>query len=336
LEIRKLNTLRGIAAFIVLLTHFSDQTGWLGGSLGGGAGQYGVMLFFLLSGFLMAYLYLGREFNKQAVTHYALARAGRVIPLFLAVIFLSYLSRQLGYEFFYNIGNAKELTSHLLFAHGESVLWTIAPEIHFYLLFLILWYLQAIKPGSIYLPVVVGLILIFLTNFPRPNGHIAGFTYDLHTFRSLPYFLIGLILGMHYQPGKIPNYLKSSWFVASLALIPMLYPEFSPINDRDKHRMWLSYEVLFVVSTSFFAVVFLVPDNNILLSNKVGDFFGKISYSLYLLHMPVLLQVNKLAISTELKLLLYIAGSVLIALLSYQYFERPMARLIRNLRVKPV
>jgi len=48
LEIRKLNTLRGLAALIVLITHFSDVTGWLGGSLGGRAGQYGVMLFFLL------------------------------------------------------------------------------------------------------------------------------------------------------------------------------------------------------------------------------------------------------------------------------------------------
>ena len=45
LEIRKLNTLRGLAALIVFITHFSDITHWLDGALGGGSGAYGVMLF---------------------------------------------------------------------------------------------------------------------------------------------------------------------------------------------------------------------------------------------------------------------------------------------------
>ncbi|MDO6421557.1 hypothetical protein [Saccharophagus degradans] len=39
MEIRKLNSLRGLAALIVLIAHFSDVTGWLGGCLGGRAGE---------------------------------------------------------------------------------------------------------------------------------------------------------------------------------------------------------------------------------------------------------------------------------------------------------
>jgi peptidoglycan/LPS O-acetylase OafA/YrhL len=81
LEIRKLNSLRGLAALIVFFTHFSDITNWLGGALGGGSGAYGVMLFFLLSGFLMSYLYFDREFNKANIAGYFLARAGRVLPV---------------------------------------------------------------------------------------------------------------------------------------------------------------------------------------------------------------------------------------------------------------
>lgn len=64
MEIRKLNTLRALAALIVFFTHFSDITHWLDGALGGGSGAYGVMLFFLLSGFLMSLLYLDKDFTK--------------------------------------------------------------------------------------------------------------------------------------------------------------------------------------------------------------------------------------------------------------------------------
>ena len=90
MEIRKLNSIRALAALIVFFTHFSDITNWLNGALGGGTGAYGVMLFFLLSGFLMAYLYLHVEFNKANINRYFLARAGRVLPLYLVIVFASY------------------------------------------------------------------------------------------------------------------------------------------------------------------------------------------------------------------------------------------------------
>ena len=91
MQLRKLNTLRGLAALIVFITHFSDITNWLGGVLGGGAGAYGVMLFFLLSGFLMSYLYFERDFKKSDIKYYFFARAARVLPLYLVVVLSSYL-----------------------------------------------------------------------------------------------------------------------------------------------------------------------------------------------------------------------------------------------------
>lgn len=49
----ELDGLRGLAAYIVLVSHASNMTGLWGTLLGNGAGQFGVMLFFVLSGFLM-------------------------------------------------------------------------------------------------------------------------------------------------------------------------------------------------------------------------------------------------------------------------------------------
>ena len=52
--------------------------------------------------------------------------------------------------------------------------------------------------------------------------------------------------------------------------------------------MWKDLEILFIVSLIFFFFIFLTPENDRLLANRVGDFLGKISYSLYLLHIPVI------------------------------------------------
>jgi peptidoglycan/LPS O-acetylase OafA/YrhL len=67
MEIRKLNSLRGLAALIVLVSHYSNESGLLGRALGIGAGQFGVMIFFPLSSFLISYLYLDRQSGAGAI-----------------------------------------------------------------------------------------------------------------------------------------------------------------------------------------------------------------------------------------------------------------------------
>lgn len=335
MEIRKLNTLRGIAAIIVFVTHFSDTTNWLGGMLGGGSGAYGVMLFFLLSGFLMSLLYLDKELSKSHLINYFVARVARVIPLYLAIVFCSYYLTTTGSNSLYYIPDLNALVAHLLFIYGDSVLWSIPPEVIFYFAFVLLWSFSPRKRGYIYLSMVATMVLLFFTNFPRIYGDINGVPYNAFTIlRSLPFFFVGVIFGMHYKTLKIPKYLKKHWFVLALCLIPAMYPELSPISSDAKHKMWLSYEVLLVMSSVFFCVVFLVPDNNILLANKLGDFLGKISYSLYLLHLPIIIKVEQLNLAIELKLLLSLMLSILLAYLSYRYFERPVAKLIRGLSSK--
>lgn len=151
LEIRKLNSLRGLAALIVFVAHFSDATHWLDGKLGGAAGQYGVMLFFLLSGFLMSYLYFDREFNRGNIKRYLLARAGRILPLYLLVVFGSYLLSVVGAQGLYEITDLHSLMAHLLFVYGESVLWSISPEVQFYAVFVGFWFLASTRVGYLYM-----------------------------------------------------------------------------------------------------------------------------------------------------------------------------------------
>ena len=72
--INSLTGLRGMAAFIVFISHCANQ-GMLPAIFSNGFGQIGVMLFFILSGFLMGHLYLDKEANSDSVKLYLLARA---------------------------------------------------------------------------------------------------------------------------------------------------------------------------------------------------------------------------------------------------------------------
>ena len=59
----------------------------------------------------------------------------------------------------------------------------------------------------------------------------------------------------------------------------------------------------------FSILVFLVPDGNPILENRVGDHLGKVSYSLYLLHFPILLLFKQAGLAKGADgLALYLAG----------------------------
>ena len=91
------------------------------------------------------------------------------------------------------------------------------------------------RTGYIYLSILAVMLLLFFTNYPRIYGDINGVPYNLFSvLRTLPFFFVGVMLGMNYRSLTIPYYLRKHWFVLTLGFIPLLYPAFSPINSADK------------------------------------------------------------------------------------------------------
>ncbi|MFV8820139.1 acyltransferase family protein [Haliea sp. E17] len=332
MEIRKLNALRGIAALIVVFSHFANFSRGPLHQLLNDSGQVGVMLFFVLSGFLMSVLYLERPCDRGHVRGYALARAGRVMPLYIIVVGLSFLLWQLGLVgYLYQVDSAAVLASHLLFFYGNSVLWTIPAEMLFYGLFLLLWWCYQRRPPYFYLACVASLLLVIIFKFPRPRGDLLGIPFDIQFFRALPFFISGLLLGQLYRHWPVPGYLCRKPSALLLLLIPFLFPEVFAAITGNRYLVWINLEVVALVAAAFFAVVFLVPDSNRLLANPLGDFFGRISYSLYLLHLPVLALVKRMELgSTALSLAVFLGLAVLLSWLSYRLVENPLRLWIRG------
>lgn len=337
MEIRRLNTLRGIAALIVVVSHYSHGGQIFSGFLGAGAGQLGVMLFFVLSGFLMAHLYLGETPTRRNLLNFAVARVARVVPLFVVVVLASYLARRFGGEIessiAYRIDSVEMLVSHVLFLHGVDLLWTIPPEIQFYLLFGVAWALKPRFGPMLYVVAAITYLVVFFLGFHLKSGTINGIVITPFIVMAIPYFMVGVIFGQLFSSWKSPERITSNWFTASFLIIFLLYPKVFSFITGNEHGMWSDVGVLVAVSGVFFAVVFLIPQGNSLIENRLGDFLGKISYSLYLLHMPVMyLLFVHLGVPRGIPgLVMFIAVATAAAYLSYATIEAPSRRFIRAL-----
>ena len=336
MQIRRLNSLRAIAALIVLVGHYSNRAQLWDAMLGTRAPQLGVMLFFLLSAFLMSVLYIDRAPTAHAMRGYGLARFGRVVPLYVAVVVVSYALGKIGVpwiaESVYDIPDVKSLASHLAFLYGVQVLWTIPAEIHFYVIFAVLWWLRPRLPWAIPLFSLVVLGIFASGHWPLgPKEPVMGFPVDLPLLRGLPYFVAGMAIGMLYLRWQPPARWRHHGFVAALGLVLLLYPAILERLTGWTYVMWFNPMVLVVMSLAFFCLVFLVPDGNPLLEHRVGDYLGNISYSLYLLHFPILLAMETFGLAKGTGgLLLFLCITILASTLTYRFFEFPMRTRIRE------
>jgi peptidoglycan/LPS O-acetylase OafA/YrhL len=336
LEIRKLNTLRGIAALMVAVSHYSLVANGGDNEVIKGNGQLGVMIFFILSGFLMSFLYLNKEFNRTSVKKYAIARFARVVPLFLCVVFASYFLHLAGIEgVLYKIPNISSLFAHLTLVYGSSILWTIPAEIQFYISFLFLWFIFDKRAVFLWVLISIIYISIVVSGYPTFIGGFFDSYYLFTLFRSLPYFLVGIIFGQLYINWSPPESLRSNAFILAFLLVILLYPDVYTFIFGYEHKMWKDMGVLAILSLSFFLIVFFVPDDSPLMCNRLGDFLGKTSYSIYLLHLPIAMALKSYAQnSPSIYFPVFISLVLLASYLSFSYIENPSRRIIRGAFLK--
>src|SRR6478609_11174341 len=100
----ELDGIRALACLLVFFAHAGDFARHLG--VGQVGGSYGVMLFFVLSGFLMGTLYLDRPWSRDTVIQYAVARFVRIAPIYIVVVLVSYGLYSVWPGFAYPIDNS--------------------------------------------------------------------------------------------------------------------------------------------------------------------------------------------------------------------------------------
>ncbi len=353
----KLDGLRAFAVLGVMISHWVhlDFVKKLG------LGFWGVNLFFVLSGFLITEILLKqicrKEHNGEILKKFYIKRTLRIFPIYYLVIFFAFFlnldnSRNLSvYSFTYtlNIYNSFSGDVGLYLSH----IWSLCVEEQFYLLWpLLLLLTKPVHHRKLILSAIVGAILFRFILFIFKIPH-----YSIYNYRMMPGCMDALGLGALLAYLKLNRtdwvvlFLKKN-YIPLLSLSIFITIVFFLDGDSLITEVFLRFLVsvcsFFLVGTSLYHMKNRFGS---LLENRIIQFFGKISYGLYLYHLiissllsdwfssywdsvrtfvPGILGYNSYIVSFPL----YLSITILSASLSYYIIERPFLRVKEKLENK--
>lgn len=337
IEYEILDGVRGLAVILVLLSHLGlARMDPIPGLSFAGSGKYGVFLFFALSAFLLSAPFYGysrqRLLDPGTWWRYAKRRFRRIAPLFSVALLLSWC---FGQHLFTLPLTAPELRDQLPLFRGGSLFWAIPVEVQYYLLLplvvLMLHLLLRLRllPATLMIGSLVGLISLYLW----PPGEVVG--NDLRLGPYLPIFLCGSLAALvqhridSLEAARHPGLASAMGIAAGfillivLGLVPAIASWLTGLRvaeDRFHHDF-----VLFGGLWSAFILAALNSRGLIasLLSSPLLRLFGNLSFSLYLLHLPVIWLVKQLPWPGLLQGWLVLVVSLLLSGVTYVLIERP-------------
>jgi len=333
---KPLDGVRGMAALMVMWFHFN----WMGNSLlvryiskTAVFGQTGVILFFVLSGFLITRILL---YQKGNTTHYFrnfyIRRTLRIFPLYFLFLGIYYFVVPLVYHLpVIPFGQQVYYWTYLQSfsqtfgwnAKGPDHYWSLSVEEHFYLFWPCLIYFMNLKQIKRTVLALIALALILGILLVR-----AGYPVFYWTFTNIDLLALGALLAVfeagNALDGKTATYTKRIALALSILLIP-LWAIFGGLENP-------VIQVLkpLLICSPFFLLIFglIRPQGNAWLkkffSRPFLTYTGKISYGLYVYHPLCYWIVARAALSNNLvvNLMFSVTLSYTVATLSYYFFEK--------------
>jgi peptidoglycan/LPS O-acetylase OafA/YrhL len=316
-RIDRLDGIRAVAILLVILFHLGNHVPY---------GWAGVQLFFVLSGYLITGILRKTKTQSDYWSRFYKRRAARILPPMLLLICLYMVFTKgwkvptiLGYTFF--AGNFMDLTRY-----GKAVLaplWSLAVEEHFYLL----WPLAVLLLSKRRLVTLLAAILIaepILRALATPYFATFHAIYSLTPFQ-LDSIAAGSLLALLTEGGVVlPGQRRAGWLV--LVLLPGL--AFCTVPYRDANSVTFnafgySYLALLFVAFVWWVVALESGFFYRLLSSKPMAYVGRISYGVYLYHIPVGLVMFRAAHGRYI-FPLDLLPTFFVAAFSYHFIERPI------------
>lgn len=346
-----LTGIRAIAAFMVYLHHFNPipQNYALHGLVK--EMHIGVTLFFVLSGFLIAYRYL--DLNNFSFRTYIVNRVARIYPMYFLLTTLTFLP-----TFYHNFNKS----TCLLYGLNVSMLrgffenfkfsgiaqgWSLTVEETFYFLAPIFFLL--IKRHKIYLvilpliSILLGVSFVFLFSKIDFHGFFSSFDllFNYTFFGRCTEFFIGISLAVIYKLDlpflKRFNYYTYTGILGIIISLSWLATLRGDFHYGIGHPLGKLVNTLFLPTFGIFMLFYgLLKERTLIskiLSHKLFVLLGKSSYIFYLIHKGIFVSaLGKLGITSTNPfsyVLIFIALNI-ISILMYKYMEEPLNIYIRR------
>lgn len=304
-------------------------------------GAIGVDIFFVISGFIMAYIIKNFKGPQDAV-FFLKKRFIRIYPLYLLVNVPLFLFLHPGFRKI-----IRSITLIFLFDHGTGtrtyvlpVAWTLAYEMIFYFIVSIV---IGISKGNVIRKCIIflsGLILVGLIFHP------ADLRLQMLTNSIMLEFVFGLIIGWIYvNKLQISKWLLvSSFIVVMMWYLALIFLGYGLVSEsqfiKDGSLSFKRVLIWGIPSTLLvFSIIFSESRAGIsrIFDNKFMQLAGDASYSIYLIHTIFLDGVFYLfknsfsRIAPDIAILLAFASSIFAGILVHKFIEKPLLALFRSL-----
>ena len=202
-----------------------------------------------------------------------------------------------------------------------AVAWSLAVEEYFYLIFPLVIYLffndENYKKKSINFFIILSAIAIFSSFFVDNNFYRTG------TFLRIDSILCGFLLAIFFIETKI----KLKFILTFLIVLFLLYYYFYKFKLYSSDIFYVKILFLYLIKViSIFILLLFYKINLGLYFTKVFQLFANQTYSIYLLHLPLIYIINSQK-HLDLNLFQYCLLLFIISTLVYYLFEKPILSL---------
>ena len=328
--------LRGIAALLVVLSHIA----WKNIQAGGDtmhwwheAGQFGVDIFFIISGFIMVYITQNMHQKPHGVQTFIKKRFIRIVPLYwfytliALTIFILMPERINSAE-----GDTQILKSLFLLPLSSSqnylvgVGWTLHFEFLFYILFAFGLLLNR-TIGNIVVALVI-LSSVYYASFVSMDG----MSYIAYSFLNDIFFEFALGMLLFHIVNNLKRFhISLSFLFIAIGLLQFYYlhtgGSFTGVHHIDTGIS------AFLICFGVITLEYFLVKKEIKILTRIGDS----SYSLYLLHPFVLVAVvmvnekfqHTIPQSQSLLILIMLTASVISGYISHRYIEKNLIKITK-------
>ena len=330
-RIPSLDGLRAISIAFVIMGHAAGTDGatYIPYEIAANMAEFGVRVFFVISGFLITSLLLEehRTYGRISLGHFFLRRTFRIFPPFLAFLLGLWIASEQGWLTFSGRDWVHALTYTVNYHASRpwdiAHLWSLSVEEQFYLIWPALLVLAGIKRGMMCAAAMIAvaplLRVTYLILLPNGSDYL-GLTLDT----AGDALAIGCLLG--YLRNKL--WTNEVWrvIVTSPVAIGTLFALAYVLHLSTKVELLAGAAVLNIAIAVVIERSIRMPHYDLgkLLNTSPMIYVGLISYSLYLWQQPFL---NRYGTSEFNHFPLNLLMAIAACLFTYYVVERPALKL---------